>query len=106
MKELNQLAADIVYDWEHRERYGSPEGYTEGDELLSFETRPSANKVQAEFDAIMDYLKKVVEQCHFRFLALDERLAEEEARWTEIETRLMHGKALHEAAERSSMSDV
>jgi hypothetical protein len=33
MKELNQLAADIVYDWEHRERYGPPEGYTEGDEL-------------------------------------------------------------------------
>jgi hypothetical protein len=35
-------------------------------------------------------------------MALYDSHDEEEASWTEIETRLMHGKALHDAAERSS----
>jgi hypothetical protein len=62
--------------------------------------------VQAEFDAIMDNAKKVVEHCHLRFIALSKSFAEEEVRWAEIETKLMQGKALHEAAERSSMPGV
>jgi hypothetical protein len=95
---LNQLAAEWVYDWEHRERYGPPEEYTEGDELLSFETRPSANKVQAEYDVIMDNISKALERFSLRSNALSKSIAEEEVRWAEIETRLKHGKALHEAA--------
>jgi hypothetical protein len=46
-------------------------------------------------------MRKVVDRLLPRCNAFDKRLAEEEARWTEIETRLMHGKALYEAAQSS-----
>ena len=106
-KELEQLRVDLVADVKQWIKFDwLPEGHTDGDELLFFETRSSANKVQAARALIHAETEKFSNQFDLRVTVLRKSAAEEEASWTEIKTRLIHEKALHEAAERSSMPGV